>query len=65
MGHGKEAVYRVPPASEFSSIKGIPQLEDLECALNKKGLKDPWIRYVHIKKNIVNLLAKHQSVKLS
>lgn len=46
MGHGKEAAYRIPPASEFCSIKGIPQLEDLEAALHKKGLKDPWIRYV-------------------
>ncbi|CAK1547643.1 unnamed protein product [Leptosia nina] len=36
--------YKVPEYTKFSSIKGIPQLEQLEKELAKKGLKDPWIR---------------------
>ncbi|XP_059055913.1 NADH dehydrogenase [ubiquinone] 1 beta subcomplex subunit 3 [Achroia grisella] len=41
--HGHEPPYKVPPYSQFQ-IQGIPQLEELEQALAKKGLRDPWIR---------------------
>ncbi|VVC90246.1 unnamed protein product [Leptidea sinapis] len=41
MGH--EAPYKVPPYTQFK-IEGIPQLEELQRELAKKGLKDPWIR---------------------
>ncbi|CAK1590812.1 unnamed protein product [Parnassius mnemosyne] len=42
-GHGHEPPYKVPHYSQFQT-KGIPQLEELEQALAKKGLRDPWIR---------------------
>lgn len=45
--HGHGPPYRVPHYSEFSH-KGIPQLEELERALAKKGLCDPWIRCVYL-----------------
>ncbi|KAM3955805.1 NADH dehydrogenase [ubiquinone] 1 beta subcomplex subunit 3 [Aphomia sociella] len=42
-GHGHEPPYKIPPYTQFQ-IQGIPQLEELEKALAKKGLRDPWIR---------------------
>ncbi|XP_050355986.1 NADH dehydrogenase [ubiquinone] 1 beta subcomplex subunit 3 [Nymphalis io] len=42
-GHGHEPPYTIPKYTEFQ-IKGIPQLQELEEALARKGLKDPWIR---------------------
>lgn len=42
-GHG-EAPYKIPPYTQFTA-KGIPELEELEKALAKKGLCDPWIRF--------------------
>ncbi|XP_072948205.1 NADH dehydrogenase [ubiquinone] 1 beta subcomplex subunit 3 [Epargyreus clarus] len=42
-GHGHGPPYTVPHYSQFQ-VQGIPQLEELEKALAKKGLKDPWIR---------------------
>ncbi|PZC71064.1 hypothetical protein B5X24_HaOG214169 [Helicoverpa armigera] len=42
-GHGHGPPYTVPNYKQFN-IKGIPQLEELEKALAKKGLCDPWIR---------------------
>ncbi|CAD0205225.1 unnamed protein product [Chrysodeixis includens] len=42
-GHGHAPPYTVPNYKQFT-IKGIPQLEELEKALEKKGLRDPWIR---------------------
>ncbi|XP_046973717.1 NADH dehydrogenase [ubiquinone] 1 beta subcomplex subunit 3 [Vanessa cardui] len=42
-GHGHEPPYTIPKHTEFQ-IKGIPQLEELQEALARKGLKDPWIR---------------------
>ncbi|XP_014359431.1 NADH dehydrogenase [ubiquinone] 1 beta subcomplex subunit 3 [Papilio machaon] len=41
-GHGSEP-YKIPDYKQFT-IQGIPQLEELEKELAKKGLKDPWIR---------------------
>ncbi|XP_022129422.2 NADH dehydrogenase [ubiquinone] 1 beta subcomplex subunit 3 [Pieris rapae] len=41
---GCDPPYVVPKYDKFCSIKGIAQLEELEKALAKKGLKDPWIR---------------------
>ncbi|CAH2098010.1 unnamed protein product [Euphydryas editha] len=42
-GHGHEPPYTIPKYTDFK-VKGIPQLEELEEALARKGLKDPWIR---------------------
>ncbi|XP_004927327.1 NADH dehydrogenase [ubiquinone] 1 beta subcomplex subunit 3 [Bombyx mandarina] len=42
-GHGHGPPYTVPHYSQFT-VKGIPQLDELEKALAVKGLKDPWIR---------------------
>ncbi|KAF9807068.1 hypothetical protein SFRURICE_011212 [Spodoptera frugiperda] len=42
-GHGHGPPYKIPSYEQFT-IKGIPQLEELEKALEKKGLRDPWIR---------------------
>lgn len=42
-GHGHGPPYTVPDYKQFK-IDGIPQLEELEKALAKKGLRDPWIR---------------------
>ncbi|KAJ2938969.1 hypothetical protein O0L34_g3416 [Tuta absoluta] len=42
-GHGHEPPFEVPHYSKFK-IDGIKQLEDLERALSRRGLKDPWIR---------------------
>ncbi|XP_053618293.1 NADH dehydrogenase [ubiquinone] 1 beta subcomplex subunit 3 [Plodia interpunctella] len=42
-GHCHEPAYKIPPYTQFK-VKGIPELEELETALAKKGLKDPWIR---------------------
>ncbi|XP_041972914.1 NADH dehydrogenase [ubiquinone] 1 beta subcomplex subunit 3 [Aricia agestis] len=42
-GHGHGPPYVVTKASDYS-IKGIWELEELEKALARKGLKDPWIR---------------------
>lgn len=43
-GHGHEPPYKVPHYTTFK-VQGIPDLEELEKALAKKGLRDPWIRY--------------------
>lgn len=43
-GHGHEPPYTIPKYTDFK-VQGIPQLEELEQALAKKGLKDPWIRF--------------------
>ncbi|XP_013197545.2 NADH dehydrogenase [ubiquinone] 1 beta subcomplex subunit 3 [Amyelois transitella] len=43
MGGHHEAPYKIPPYTQFTA-KGIPQLEELQSALAKRGLKDPWIR---------------------
>lgn len=43
-GHGHGEPYQIPDYKTFK-IEGIKQLEDLEAALAKKCLKDPWIRY--------------------
>ncbi|CAB3229239.1 unnamed protein product [Arctia plantaginis] len=42
-GHDHGPPYTVPSYKQFK-IQGIWQLEELEKALQKKGLKDPWIR---------------------
>ncbi|CAH2056988.1 unnamed protein product, partial [Iphiclides podalirius] len=42
-GHGHGPPYTIPDYKQFK-IEGIPQLEELEKALAKKGLRDPWIR---------------------
>ncbi|XP_075985110.1 NADH dehydrogenase [ubiquinone] 1 beta subcomplex subunit 3 [Anticarsia gemmatalis] len=42
-GHGHGPPYTIPDYKSFV-VKGVPQLEELEQALAKKGLKDPWIR---------------------
>ncbi|XP_068625135.1 NADH dehydrogenase [ubiquinone] 1 beta subcomplex subunit 3 [Battus philenor] len=42
MGHGGPP-YVIPDYKQFQ-VKGITQLEELQKALEKKGLKDPWIR---------------------
>lgn len=52
-GHGHEA-YKIPDYKVFQ-VKGVPQLEELEKALAKKGLKDPWIRLVLISRESVSL----------
>lgn len=43
-GHGHGEPYHVPDYKTFK-IEGIKELEELEAALAKKCLKDPWIRY--------------------
>lgn len=42
--HGHGEPYQIPDYKTFK-IAGIKQLEELEAALAKKNLKDPWIRY--------------------
>lgn len=42
-GHGHGEPYQVPDYKTFK-IQGIKELEELEAALAKKNLKDPWIR---------------------
>lgn len=46
-GHGHEPPYTIPKYTDFK-VQGIPQLEELEQALAKKGLKDPWIRFLFL-----------------
>jgi len=41
-GHGHEA-YKVPDASTYK-IEGIPKLEEVQNALRRQGLRDPWLR---------------------
>ncbi|XP_045505426.1 NADH dehydrogenase [ubiquinone] 1 beta subcomplex subunit 3 [Colias croceus] len=41
--HGHGPPYTIPHYSQFQ-IKGIPELEEVEKELAKRGLKDPWIR---------------------
>lgn len=48
-GHGCDEPYKIPDYKQFR-IQGIPQLEELERELAKKGLKDPWIRYCSLHK---------------
>lgn len=42
-GHGHGTPYTVPHYSQFK-IDGIPELEEVQRELAKRGLKDPWIR---------------------
>lgn len=44
-GHSHEPPYKIPSYTTFK-VQGIPELEELEKALAKKGLRDPWIRYL-------------------
>ncbi|XP_055372502.1 NADH dehydrogenase [ubiquinone] 1 beta subcomplex subunit 3 [Condylostylus longicornis] len=41
-GHHHEP-YKVPDASTYK-IEGIPQLEEVQKALKRQGLSDPWLR---------------------
>ncbi|XP_026316547.1 NADH dehydrogenase [ubiquinone] 1 beta subcomplex subunit 3 [Hyposmocoma kahamanoa] len=41
--HGHGEPYQIPDYKTFK-VEGIKQLEDLQVALAKKCLKDPWIR---------------------
>lgn len=42
--HGHGEPYQIPDYKTFK-VEGIKELEELQAALAKKNLKDPWIRY--------------------
>ena len=41
--HGHHDPYTVPKASTYK-VSDAPQLVEVEKALAKRGLKDPWLR---------------------
>jgi hypothetical protein len=45
--HGHHHKYEVPDYRIYK-VEDCPQLVKVQRALAQKGLKDPWLRYVHI-----------------
>jgi len=43
MGGHHHTEYKIPNASIYK-VEGIPELEQLQNELKRRGLKDPWIR---------------------
>lgn len=44
-GHGHHDPYTVPKASIYK-VADVPQLAQVEKALARQNLKDPWLRFV-------------------
>lgn len=45
--HGHHAPYTVPKP-EIYKIENAPQVQETQKALAKRGLKDPWARFVSV-----------------
>jgi hypothetical protein len=43
-GHGHHDPYKVPDYKIYKVDKAVPQLLEVETALGRMGLKDPWLR---------------------
>ena len=42
-GHGHGEPYKVPDASKYK-VEDVPKLAEVQEALARQGLKDPWLR---------------------